>query len=127
MNRLEAEISAWKSHLKCNVSTMNGNIDFLSEVIENKVNVVSDQYKNFEMLQGNIKFLQMELKAKNEIINNLLDTQSAIFESLSLAKQQNSQAVSLAKQQTKVQNKPELHLNYTELAQPTRESMQQQQ
>ena len=72
MNRLEAEISAWKSHLKCNVSTMNGNIDFLSEVIENKVNVVSDQYKNLEMLQGNIKFLQMELKAKNEIINNLL-------------------------------------------------------
>ena len=127
INRLEAEISAWKSHLKCNVSTMNDTIDFLSDVIENKVNVVSDQYKNFEMLQGNIKFLQMELKAKNEIINNLLDTQSAIFESLSLAKQQNSQAVSLAKQQTKVQNKPELHLNYTELAQPTRESLQQQQ
>ena len=44
-----------------------------------------------------MKFLQMELKAKNEIINNLLDTQSAIVESLSLAKLQNSQAASLAK------------------------------
>ena len=42
------------------------------------------------MLQDNIKFLQMELKTKNEIINNLLDTQSAIVELLSLAKQQNS-------------------------------------
>ena len=80
---------------------MNSRLDLLSEVIENKVNVLSDQCKNIEVLQDNIKFLQMELKTKNEIINNLLDTQSAIVESLSLAKQQNSQAASLAKQQTK--------------------------
>ena len=87
INRLEAQISALKSHLKCEVSTMNSRIDLLSEVIENKVNVLSDQCKNIEVLQDNIKFLQMELKTKNEIINNLLDTQSAIAESLSLAKQ----------------------------------------
>ena len=67
----------------------------------------------------------MELKTKNEIIKNLLDMQSAIVESLSLAKQQNSQAPSSAKQQTKTQDKPELHR--TELAQPTRESFQQHQ
>ena len=77
---------------------MNSRIDLLSEVKENKVNVLSDQCKNIEVLQDNIKFLQMELKTKNEIIKNLLDTQSAIVESLSLAKQQNSQAASLAKQ-----------------------------
>ena len=72
-----------------------------------------------------MKFLQMELKAKNEIINNLLDTQSAIVESLCLAKQQNSEAGSLAKKQTKIQDKPQLHR--TEIAQPTRESFQQHQ
>ena len=94
INRLEAQISALKSHLKCEVSTMNSRIDLLSEVIENKINVLSDQCKNIEVLQDNIKFLQMELKTKNEIIKNLLDTQSAIVESLSLAKQQNSQAAS---------------------------------
>ena len=66
---------------------MYNRIDLLSEVTENKFNVLSDQCKNFEVLQANIKFLQMELKAKNEIINNLSDTQSAIVESLSLAKQ----------------------------------------
>ena len=66
---------------------MYNRIDLLSEVTENKVNVLSDQCKNFEVLQANIKFLQMELKAKNEIINNLSDTQSAIVQSLSLAKQ----------------------------------------
>ena len=75
---------------------MNKRIDLSSEVIENKVNVLSDQCKNIEVLRDNIKFLQRELKTKNEIINNLLDTQSAIVESLSLAKQQNSQAASLA-------------------------------
>ena len=48
--------------------------------------MLSDQCKFFEMLQGDIKFLQMELKTKNEIISDLLDTQSAIIESLSLAK-----------------------------------------
>ena len=69
---------------------MNSRIDLLSEVIENKVNVLSDQCKNIEVLQDNIKFLQMELKTKNEIINNLLDSQSGIAESLSLAKQQNT-------------------------------------
>ena len=99
-------------------------IDLLSYVIENKVNVLSDLRKNFEVL-NDIKFLQMELKTKNEIITNLLDTQSAIVKLLSLAKQQNSQAASLANQQTKTQGKHEL--DRTELAQPTRESFQQQQ
>ena len=60
----------------------------------------------------------MELKTNNEIINKLLDTLSAIVESLSFAKQQNSQTRSLAKQQTKAQEKPELR--HTELAQLTK-------
>ena len=60
----------------------------------------------------------MELKTNNEIINKLLDTLSAIVESLSFAKQQNSQTRSLAKQQTKAQEKPELRR--TELAQLTK-------
>ena len=69
---------------------MNSRIDLLSEEIENKVNVLSDQCKNIEVFQDNIKLLQMELKTKDEIISNSLDTQSAIVESLSLPKHQNS-------------------------------------
>ena len=48
---------------------MNCKIDLLSELIENKVNVLSDQCN--EMLEDDIKFFQMELKTKNEIINYL--------------------------------------------------------
>ena len=104
---------------------MYSRINLLSEVIGNKVNVLSDQCKNFEMLQDNIKLLQIKLKTKNEIINNLLDTQSAVVKSPSLVKQQNSKAASLAKQQTKTQDK--LELNCNELCQPSRESFQQHQ
>ena len=56
INRLETQISAFKSNLKCEVSTINSRLDLLSEVIENKVNVLSDQCKNIEVLQDNRKF-----------------------------------------------------------------------
>ena len=57
INRLEAQVSALKSHLKCEVSTMNSRIDLLSEVTENKVNVLSNQCKHFDMFQDNDKVL----------------------------------------------------------------------
>ena len=56
----------------------------------------------------------MELKTKNETLDNLLDMQSAKVKSQSLAKQQNSQAASLAKQQIKVQG-ISVYLNYIAL------------
>lgn len=64
INRFKAKISAFKSHLECKVPTMNSGIDLLSELIENKVNVLSDQYN--EMLEEDIKFLQMELKTRTK-------------------------------------------------------------
>ena len=56
----------------------------------------------------------MELKTKNETLDNLLDMQSAKVKSQSLAKQPNSQAASLAKQQIKVQG-ISVYLNYIAL------------
>ena len=41
----------------------------------------------------------MELQTKNDIIKNLLDTQSAVVESLSNLKDQQNQLTSLEKQQ----------------------------
>ena len=41
----------------------------------------------------------MELQTKNDIIKNLLDTQSAVVESLSHLKDQKNQLTSLEKQQ----------------------------
>ena len=95
----------------------------LSKVIENKVNVLSDQCKNFEMLQT--KFLHMELKTNNEIINNLIQYAACNSQVTIFRETANNQIASLAKQQTKEQDKPELPR--TELGQPTRESLQKNQ
>ena len=103
---------------------MNSRIYLLSEVIENKINVLSDQCKNIEVLQDS-KVLAGG--TENKEWNNQEFIRYAICNSwvTVFSKTANSQAASLAKQQTKTQDKPELHR--TELAQPTRESFQQHQ
>ena len=58
----------------------------------------------------NIKLLQMDLQTKNDIIKNLLETESAVVDSLSHLKDQQNQLTSLEKQQVtdqsnKVSNK----------------------
>ena len=85
--------------MKCELSTMSSKIDSLSEFVNTKINNLNDQQKIFETLRENIKLLQMELQTKNDIIKNLLDTQSAVVESLSHSKDQQNQLTSLEKQQ----------------------------
>ena len=40
----------------------------------------NNEYKNFEILQDNVKFLQKELAARNDLIKSLMETQTAILE-----------------------------------------------
>ena len=77
---------------------MSSKIDSLSEFVNTKINNLNDQQKILETLRENIKLLQMELQTKNDIIKNLLDTQSAVVESLSHLKDQKDQLTSLEKQ-----------------------------
>ena len=77
---------------------MSSKIDSLLEFVNTKVNNLNDQQKILETLRENIKLLQMELQTKNDIIKNLLDTQSAVVESLSHSKDQQNQLPLLEKQ-----------------------------
>ena len=77
---------------------MSSKIDSLLEFVNTKVNNLNDQQKILETLRENIKLLQMELKAKSDIIKNLLHTQSAVVEPLSHSKDQQNQLTSLEKQ-----------------------------
>ena len=88
IDRIEAQMSSLKNHMKCKLSTMSSKIDSLSELRYTKINNLNDQQKILETLRENIKLLQMELQTKNDIIKNLLDTQSAVVESLSHSKDQ---------------------------------------
>ena len=84
--------------MKCELSAMSSKIDSLSEFVNTKINS-NDQQKILETLRKNNKLLQMELQAKDDIIKNLLDTQSAVVESLSHSKDQQNQLTSLEKRQ----------------------------
>ena len=95
-------MSALKSHMKCELSMMSLKIDSMPEFVNTKINNLNDQQK---IIETNIKFLQMELQTKNDIIKNLLDTQSTVVESLSHLKDQNNQLTPLEKQQVTDQMK----------------------
>ena len=78
INRIEAQMSALKSHMKCELSTVSIKIDPMSEFVNAKINNLNDQQKFIETLRENMKFLQMELQTKNDVIKNLLDKQSTV-------------------------------------------------
>ena len=59
------------NRLKVQMSAMISIIKSLSGVMEVIVNDLSDQYRNFELLNDNIKFLQIGFKTKSEISNKL--------------------------------------------------------
>ena len=53
-------MSALKSHIKCELSTMSSKIDSLSEFVNTKIYNLNNQQKNLETLRANNKLLQME-------------------------------------------------------------------
>ena len=58
--RIEARMSALKSHIKCELSTMSSKIDSLSEFVNTKIYNLNNQQKILETLRANNKLLQME-------------------------------------------------------------------
>ena len=48
-------MSALKSHMKCELSTMSSKIDSLSEFVNTKINNLNDQQKILETQRGNSK------------------------------------------------------------------------
>ena len=84
--------------MKYELSTMSSKIDSLSKFVNTTINTLNDQQKILETLMENIKLLEMELQTKNDIIKNLLGTQSAVVESISHSKDQQDQLTSLEKQ-----------------------------
>ena len=53
-------MSALKSHIKCELSTMSSKIDSLSEFVNTKIYNLNNQQKILETLRANNKLLQME-------------------------------------------------------------------
>ena len=79
--RVEADLSALKSRVKCELSDMNRKMESLTDGISNGFHCQS-----CENLKQNLSFLQKGLLAKDVFIKSLLEVQRAILNSLSNSK-----------------------------------------
>ena len=86
------QFSVLKSHVMCELSSLNQKISSLSENLEKAVNDMKVQDRNVDLLQENVKILQNELSPKNE--QCLIST---VFNSLSTRR--NDQTISDQQQQ----------------------------
>ena len=64
--KYEAKISALKSYVQCELSTLHNKIDRFMETFNKTISNL--ETKPYEILQDNIEFFQNELRSKDEII-----------------------------------------------------------
>ena len=83
--KYEAKISALKSYVQCELSTLHNKIDRFMETFNKTIS--NFETKPYEILQDNIECLQNEPRSKDEIIKTLMETQAAVLENLPLRKQ----------------------------------------
>ena len=76
--KIEAQLIAMKSYIKCEISNIDQKIKSLYECF----NGVKETEKSNDVLQKNVTFLQNELIRKDEIIKSLLETQTSILETV---------------------------------------------
>ena len=81
--KIEAQIAALKSFVDCEISTLNEKVCSYSENL-NKISksIVEYQEKYANSLEENIKFFKKELNSKDELIKSLVDTQTAVLETV---------------------------------------------
>ena len=105
--RVEADFMALKSHVKCELSDMNRKMESLTNGISNGFHCQS-----CENLKENLSFLQKELLAKDGFTKSLLETQTAILNSLSNSKSMpgsllSSRNCSIQNEEENIENKPD--------------------
>ena len=82
--KIEAQLSVLKSLVNCEISIINKRLNTFSDVL-NPVLEVS-QNSNTDLLMENVEHLKKELNSKDELIKSLVDTQTAILETIGKSK-----------------------------------------
>ena len=81
--RVEAELSAIKSHFKCELSTSNSKTEPLTTSLNGALKKLENHpHKCCSIVEDNLLFLQKELLSKDDI-KSLVETQTAILDSIS--------------------------------------------
>ena len=71
--KLEAQFSALKSYIICEISVLVQKIEQISGSLNN---LKVKDHRNTDMLESNVSFLQQELRSKDELKKSLIDTQA---------------------------------------------------
>ena len=87
---MEAKFSALKGYIDCEISILNSKVDQFIESLKETITKIEklDSISNsIKILQENIRFLQKELLAKNDLIKSLKETQTVVLEAITNLKQ----------------------------------------
>ena len=85
---MEAKSSALKGYIDCEISILNSKVDqFIESLKETITKIEKRESSSIEILQQNIRFLQKELLAKNDLIKSLMETQTVALEAITNLKE----------------------------------------
>ena len=109
MLKVEAQLSALKCYVDCELSRLTSKIDAFSDSLKHALANLQKResnYANTDILQQSITSLENELKSKDRIIQSLLETQNTLADSLSTLKaKQPEPIINLSQQQQRQHRK----------------------
>ena len=112
MLKIEAQLSALKSYVDCELSTLTSKIDAFSDSLKHALANLQKRESNCantDLLQQSIASLENELRSKDKIIQSLLETQNTLTNSLSTLKAKQPEPIIDLSQQQQRQHQKYLH------------------
>ena len=112
MLKIEAQLSALKSYVDCELSTLTSKIDAFSDSLKRALANLQNRESNranTDLLQQSITSLENELRSKDKIIQLLLETQNTLTNSLSTLKAKQPEPIIDLSQQQQRQHQKYLH------------------
>ena len=80
ISKLEAQLSAIKSYINCEVSILTNKIESISNDFEKRIKTLLGKEKSkLEILQQNMALLQNELLSKNGVKKSIIEIQFSIL------------------------------------------------
>ena len=84
---MEAKFSLLKGYIDCEISVLNSKVDQFIESLKETTKTEKLESSSIEILQENIRFLQKEFLAKNDLIKSLMETQTVALEAITNLKE----------------------------------------
>ena len=112
MLKIEAQLSALKSYVDCELSMLTSKIDAFSDSLKHALANLQNRESNranTDLLQQSITSLENELRSKDKIIQSLLETQNTLTNSLSTLKAKQPEPIIDLSQQQQRQHQKYLH------------------